>query len=137
MDMNNIPVFKMAQIRMEWAAQRQRVITQNVTNLNTPDYRPQDIKPLDFKAMARRAASAQAVKVAMTDPAHQPGTIDPAATHRGSPERRTFETSLDGNTAVLEEQMHKLGDSRSKFMMAASLFERNLAILKTALGRGQ
>ncbi len=136
MDMNKMPVFKMAQVRMEWAAQRHRIITQNVTNLNTPDYRPQDIKPLDFKDMARRAA-AQPVKVAMTDPAHQPGTVDPDTTHRGAPDRRTFETSLDGNTAVLEEQMHKLGESRSKFMMAASLFERNLAILKTALGRGQ
>lgn len=137
MDMNKMPLFKMAQLRMEWAAQRHRVISQNVSNLNTPDYRPQDIKPLDFKAMANRAAGVEPVRVAMTNPAHQPGTIDPGARINSRPDRRTFETSLDGNTVVLEEQMHKMGQTRSRHNLAVSLFQRNLAILKTALGGGQ
>ncbi|MBB4286148.1 flagellar basal body rod protein FlgB [Roseospira goensis] len=134
MDLTKMPLFRMAQARMDWAAQRQRVLAQNVGQIDTPGYRPRDVAQPDFKRLATEAAQ-QPVQVAMTNPAHQPGTLpeaDPFDVRRDS---RTFETKLDGNTVVLEEQMQKMGQTRSRFMMAASLFERNIAMLKTAIGR--
>jgi flagellar basal-body rod protein FlgB len=134
MDLTKLPLFRMATSRMEWSAQRHRVLSQNIGQIDTPDYRPRDIKPVDFKDLAQQAAT-QPVRVAMTHPSHEPGTLPEAEPYDAQRQRRSFETSLDGNKVVLEEQMQKMGETRSKYMMAASLFQRNLAMLKTALGR--
>lgn len=36
MDLGNLKVFRMAMTQMDWAAQRQKVLAQNVSNADTP-----------------------------------------------------------------------------------------------------
>lgn len=134
MDLTRMPLFKMAYTRMEWAAQRHRVLAQNVGQVDTPDYRPRDLKPLDFRTLARQAAEPK-VSVAMTNPAHSPGTLPEPDPFRTREQTRSFETTLDGNTVVLEEQMQKIGETKSRYMMAANLFERSKTMLRSALGK--
>jgi flagellar basal-body rod protein FlgB len=71
----------------------------------------------------------------MTDPAHLPGTLPDPSPFDSRTSRRTFETELDGNAVVLEEQMRKIGQTKSRYMVASNLFERNLRMLKAAIGR--
>ncbi|MQX35225.1 flagellar basal body rod protein FlgB [Roseospira navarrensis] len=135
MDLSKFALFRMAQTTMNWSAQRQKVLAQNVAHINTPDYRPKDLKELDFRRMATEAARPEPVRATMTHAAHQPGTREEPGQFAARESRRTFETTLDDNTVVLEEQMRKIGSTKSQFMLATNLFERNLRMLKTALGR--
>ena len=53
MDLNKIPVLKMITTQMDWLNQRQKVISQNIANADTPDYVAHDLAPLDFADLAR------------------------------------------------------------------------------------
>jgi len=135
MDLTNLPFFKMAQTSMDWSAERQRVLAQNVANIDSPDYRPSDVAEPDFKRMVAQTERPKSVRAVMTDPGHQPGTLPEPDRFRARTERRTFETTLDDNGVVLEEQMQKMGETKSRYLMATNLFERNLRMLKAAIGR--
>ena len=49
---------------------------------------------------------------------------------------KSFEESPDGNEVVLEEQMQKVGDTRSQYNTAAQLMQSNMKMLRMALGKG-
>lgn len=132
MDVGNIKLFQMALTKMNWASQRQKLLSQNVVNADTPEYRPQDLKDIDFKRELRRATP---VKVSRTDPNHSKGTIPEVEPFRARDVRRNFEASPDGNQVILEEQMQKVGSTRSDYNIAVTLMQSHMKMLKTALGK--
>lgn len=132
MDLNNLKLFKLAMTRMDWASQRQRILSQNISNADTPDYRPKDLNPVDFKQVLRGAMAAPVV-VARTNPNHLKGTIPEADPFRDMSQRRTFEASPDGNQVVVEEQMQKVSDTRSSYDTAVTLMQANLKMLSIAV----
>lgn len=133
MGVENLKLFQMAMTKMDWASQRQKLLSQNVVNANTPDYRPQDLKEVDFKSALRKATP---VNVTRTNPMHDKGTLPERDTYRNRPVRRNFEASPDGNQVILEEQMQKVGDTRGEYNMAITLMQSHMKMLKIALGKG-
>lgn len=134
MDLSSLRLFNMAMTKMDWAAQRQKVLTQNVVNADTPDYKPRDLKALDFKHVLRDQV--QPVKVARTDPGHIKGTIPEQDPFRSRSLMKSYEESPDGNEVILEEQMQKVGDTRSEYNTAIQLMQSNMKMLRLALGKG-
>jgi flagellar basal-body rod protein FlgB len=132
MDLNSLKLFKMATTRMDWAAQRQKVLSQNVANADTPNYRPKDLKELNFKDVLRSSGAAP-VNVARTNVNHLKGTIPEQDTFRANGERKTFEESPDGNQVVIEEQMQKVGSTRSEYNTAVTLMQVHMRMLTTAV----
>jgi len=53
MDLSKMTIFKMVNKRMDFLSQRQKVLSENVANADTPKYHPKDLKPIDFRAMVR------------------------------------------------------------------------------------
>lgn len=135
MDFDKLAIFRMARMRMDWLAQRQKVLAQNIANADTPGYRAKDVRELNFKRMALDAVDTTP-KTAVTNPAHVSGGLPHVGPYREVTERRTFETSIDGNPIVLEEQMEKMSRSRSSYSLALSLIKKNITMLNTALGKG-
>ncbi len=133
MDVGNLKLFQMALTKMEWASQRQKLLSQNVVNADTPEYQPKDLKDIDFRRELRKAAP---VKVAMTNQGHMKGTLPEVEPYRARDVRRNFEASPDGNQVILEEQMQKVGDTRGDYNIAVTLMQSHMKMLKTALGRG-
>ncbi len=134
MDLQSLKLFQMATTKMEWAAQRQKVLAQNVNNADTPDYKPRDLKKLDFKHMLRDEVAP--VKVVRTDQAHAKGTIPEQDQFRSRSLMKSFEESPDGNEVVLEEQMQKVGETRGEYNTAIQLMQTHMKMLKMALGKG-
>ncbi|MBX7199802.1 MAG: flagellar basal body rod protein FlgB [Rhodospirillaceae bacterium] len=132
MDLDNLKLFKLAMTRMDWATQRQRVLSQNISNADTPDYRPKDLNPVDFKQVLRGQMAAP-VQVARTNPNHLKGTIQEQDKFRDISQRKTFEASPDGNQVVVEEQMQKVSDTRSAYDTAVTLMQANLKMLSIAI----
>lgn len=133
MDLNNLKLFQMAMTKMEWASSRQKVLSQNVANADTPEYKERDLKPLNFKQVLHETAP---VKVTRTDPHHLAGTIPEQQRFNGKADRRTFEQSPDGNKVVIEEQMQKVGDTRGDYTTAVTLMQAQMRMFKTAIDKG-
>ncbi len=132
MDLNNLKLFKMAMTRMDWATQRQRVLSQNISNADTPDYRPKDLNALNFKQVLR-GEMAPHVAVARTNANHLKGTIPEQEKFRDIGQRKTFEASPDGNQVVVEEQMQKVSDTKSAYDTAVTLMQANFKMLSIAV----
>jgi flagellar basal-body rod protein FlgB len=126
-------VFGMMNEKMAWHAQRQRVLSQNLANADTPDYRARDLAPLSFDDTMRRQS--RQVQLAVTDPQHV--TLPQSSGRFDVDEAETvYETSLDGNAVVLEEQMMKMGENAGDYNLATSIYRKYLAMHRAALGRG-
>jgi flagellar basal-body rod protein FlgB len=135
MDLNSLKLFKMALTRMDWAAQRQKVLAQNISNADTPDYRPKDLKQVNFKEVLKGEMDIR-VPVTRTDARHLKGTIPEAEPFREAGIRKTFEESPDGNQVVIEEQMQKVSDTRSDYNTAVQLMQTHMKMLRIAVKGG-
>ena len=135
MDLASLKLFKMALTRMDWASQRQKLLAQNISNADTPHYQPKDVKDLNFKQMLKGELVAR-VPVSRTDPGHLKGTIPEQEHFRSLGQRKTFEESPDGNQVVVEEQMQKVGDTRSSYDTAITIMQANLKMLSMAVKGG-
>lgn len=129
---DKLSVIALAKGRMDWVAKRQEVLSENIVNANTPKYVPSDLKGFDFKSVLNQTQAP--VQVAVTNARHvQPVVADPQQVIR---DKKTFESSPDGNAVVLEEQLAKMGEAKTAYDTAASLFQKQFKMLRTALGKG-
>lgn len=137
MDLQKLSFFQIAQERMDWLAQRQKVVSQNLANANTPGYEAKDLKEIDFKSALSRtlARETQSIPATRTDPAHLTGSLPQAGPYRTETERRPFEYTLDKNGVDVEEQMEKAASNRSAYELASNLVLKNLSLIRTAIGR--
>lgn len=128
---DKLSVVTLAKSRMDWVARRQEVLSDNIANANTPKFVPSDLKPYDFKDVLNQTVPA--VQVAATNAKHiTPQIADPQKVMRT---KKTFESSADGNSVVLEEQMAKVAEGKSAYDTAASLFQKQFKMIRTALGK--
>lgn len=131
MDLSQIPLFAMLRGRLGYLSERQQVIAQNVANSDTPRFTPKDLKPFSFEAQVQ----SQAVSAAsVTHPGHIPLNRSGGGLTSGwNPvDQRDSETSLDGNSVVLEEQMMKLSDARMNYDAAIGFYQKSLGLLRMA-----
>ena len=136
MDLQNLGLFRMAKTKLDWLAQRQKVLAQNIANANTPDYRAKDLRELDFAKEIKSVMEPQ-VQVAQTDARHLPGTLPTRGPFYEDSHGKPYEESIDGKRVVLEEQMEKVGKVKGEYTLALNLFQKNVKMMKTALGKGQ
>ena len=139
MDLANIPLFSMLRGRLGYLSEREKVISQNVANSDTPGFRPSDLKPFSF-ASQLKAATSQAGVQAMTQPGHMQAPNAHGNMAGVKPIRAAdSETTLDGNGVVLEEEMMKMTDARMNYDAAISFYQKSLGMLRSAMrapGRG-
>lgn len=130
MDITQIPLFSMLRGKLGYLSEKQRLIAQNVANAETPGYRPQDLKPFNFQSQIQMAQSSGGL--ATTNSGH----IAMATTASGSrfKAKRTedSETTLDGNSVVLEEEMLKMSDARMNYDAAIGFYQKSLNLLRMA-----
>ncbi len=133
MDIGDIPLFSMLRSRLGYLSERQKLIAQNVANSETPGYAPRDLKPYDFAAHMKLATSG-AGTVAVT----QPGHMQPQGQRTGagggfkSQKTKDSETTLDGNSVVLEEEMLKMTEARMSYDAAIGFYQKSLNLLRMA-----
>lgn len=126
----DLPLLSQIKGRLSWLDERQRVIAENVANADTPGYVGRDLnQPADFAA-ALRGGAGGGVQMVRTSAMH----IAPA----GSTARfeahtaPDSETTLDGNSVVVEEQMLKMAESRMAYDAAIGLYQKSMQMLRMA-----
>ena len=136
MPISNIPLFAMLRTRMQWHQERQRVLSENVANADTPGFRARDLVPPKFDRMMPR--STPGITLVRTDGSHQSGANSGLSggssfeTVRGSGQ----EIRPTGNAVSLEDEMIKVAANQMDYQAATALYTRSLGLIKTALGRG-
>ena len=136
MAVDDIPLFGLLKGRLGYLGQRQRLISQNVANADTPGYAGRDLKPFTFQEAMKAQASPGGVAPLRTSAMHLPGTAKTGSvwTSRMSPDS---ETTLDGNSVVLEEQMLKMAESRANYDAAVGFYQKSLGLIRMAARRPQ
>jgi flagellar basal-body rod protein FlgB len=130
MDYSKLTLFHGLAERMRYIAERQGVLAQNIANVNTPGYIAKDLKPVDFaKVLTHHEAK---LGMAITNPGH----VQPAlqSNFQEVKKKRSFETTINGNNVVLEEQMQKLSENDGNFQQTSALYKKMVGLVKLATG---
>ncbi|MBI1361608.1 MAG: flagellar biosynthesis protein FlgB [Alphaproteobacteria bacterium] len=132
----NMTIFTMMKARLQELGERQKVISENVANVSTPGFTPSDVDETSFsKTLARMAGHAGAgpgrTQMLTSDPGHMtaPRVSSVGVTTMKAPDS---ETTLDGNSVVVEEQMMKVAETRTEFETMVGLYQKSLGLLRLA-----
>ena len=130
MSFSDIPLLQMIKGRMGYVTARQRLISENVANADTPHYAPRDLTPFSFAQVLKPRLDG----LTRTDPAHiaAGGRNADAATPFKTALAPDSESRLDGNQVVLEEQMAKMSAARIDFEAAIDSYQSSMNMISTA-----
>lgn len=135
MSIQNIGLFKAIGAKIGYLDTRQKIIAQNIANADTPGYRPSDLTPIDFGQVLKDLdGQKMSVRIDVTNPLHmpQPGVV---ASTNPNEQKKTYEVAPAENAVILEEQMLKATQNQVDFNLAVNLYQKNLNLIRTALGR--
>jgi flagellar basal-body rod protein FlgB len=137
MTLDDISIFATLKNRLNYLADRQQLIAQNVANSDTPGFTPMDLKPFTAPGHGSQAQLALApVAATLTSPMH---IAPPPPSGLAGPDKPVTapdsETTLDGNSVVLEEEMVKMSQARTDYDAAVSFYEQSLNLIQTAAKR--
>ncbi len=130
MPISQIPIFSMLRTRMQWHQERQQLLSENVSNANTPQFKPRDLAPPDLNG----GQSSTGVTMARTSPNHMAG-IGAGAGQFKLDGRSDFEVRPAGNAVNLEDEMLKVAANQMDYQAATALYARGLGLIKSALGK--
>lgn len=132
MDYSQIRLMAMLKTSMAYLSERQDIISQNISNANTPGYKAKELKKLDFEKLAQ--AESRRLAMRATSPSHTPGTRDLSPHFREIKQKKTYETTPVKNSVSLEEQSARMAVNNADFQMTTNLYHKTVAMFKIALG---
>ncbi len=135
MNLAEIPLFAMLRGRLGHLSERQRVIAQNVANSDTPGYRASDVKPFNFHVAGANGVAATVPTQAVTQAGHMVAPHSrkgPAGGPFKTTKTQSSETTLDGNSVVLEEEMLKMAEARMSYDAAIGFYQKSLGLIRLA-----
>ena len=134
MSINDLPVLSALRTKMQWHQERQRVLSENVSNSDSPNFRPRDLVEPKFDRSGAATGTMGPLALAKTSASHL--TPSGAPSSFGQNKNTGFETRPAGNAVNLEEEMLKVSANQMDYAAVTSLYSKSLHLLKTAIGRG-
>lgn len=122
----DVPVLAVLRQSIGFNAERQRVLAENVANANTPGYTARDLDVDAFHDALRSEMQARRTGgggINMQSGTREWSTID-------SPDSQT---TVNGNSVVLEEQMVRANQTRIEYETALSLYKKSLSLMRMAI----
>jgi flagellar basal-body rod protein FlgB len=138
MTTDKIGLFQAMNAKMQYLDQRQKVISQNIANADTPHYQAKDLGKLDFGTVLDKVSSSSkvpAVSIATTDKGHIGFNGNMGADPKVRKDKITYEVSPDKNGVIVEEQMVKANDVQMNYSLMLNLYKSNMDMMRTSLGR--
>ncbi len=131
MDLSRLSLFSFITQRMTWLGERQKLLTENVANADTPGFVSRDLKKFDVAAAGRAAAGR--VELAVSNPAHASGTR--SSTAFATQKNKPLETTISGNTVSLDQELMKAADTAMDYQLVTNLYRKQLGMLRSVLSR--
>lgn len=126
---------------MRHLSERQRVVSQNIANSETPGYKSREVEAPDFSDLlaetggGRSAARVARPRITLTSGMSALGAHQPESGHVKL-DGDISEVKPDGNNVTLEDQLLKMGQIQTDFATMTNLYRKQMSLMKTALGRG-
>jgi len=135
MPINDLPTLSILRTKMQWHQERQRVLSENVSNSNTPNFKPRDLVEPKFEAGSGAVSGgAPSLPMMRTSTGHvATAEADPTFDQNG---RVGFQTRPSGTAVSLEDEMLKVSANQMDYAAVTSLYSKSLHLLKTAIGKG-
>lgn len=131
MDTTASPFFSLLRAQLDHLGTRQKLIAENIANATTPGFTPRDTDETAFAQAMASFSSSNTLAVARTDPGHLGGASAAAISKViSSPDG---ETTLDGNSVVLEDQMMKAAETRMGYETSLALYQKGLDLVRLAI----
>ncbi|WP_298675599.1 flagellar basal body protein [uncultured Sphingomonas sp.] len=123
--------------QMQTLSERQRAISQNIANSETPGYKSRAVADADFSDLVRSNGSVTVAKprVELTTAMKGLGARQPIGNSLML-DRDISETKPDGNNVTLEDQLLRMSETQADFTAMTNLYRKQIQLLKTALGKG-
>ncbi len=142
--LDSIALFKGMGQRMDHLAYRQRVISQNIMNADTPDYRAHRVEEPNFKkTMSRymRGASISGteskISAEKTNDKHMSEKMSVGRQPEGELAKETYEAAPSDNAVIIEEEMIKSSQTSGQYNLMINLYRRHQGMLNSALARSR
>ena len=134
MSINDLPVLSALRTKMQWHQERQRVLSENVANSDTPNFKPKDLVEPVFDKSGASVGSAGTLPMLRTSSSHMASSEGGGQSF--DPDRKEkFQTRPAGNSVDLEDQMLKASANQMDYAAVTSLYSKSLHLLKTAIGK--
>ncbi|MEM8987131.1 MAG: flagellar basal body rod protein FlgB [Pseudomonadota bacterium] len=138
MGVADVPLLAALKSKMSFLNARNKVLTENIANADTPNYAARDISAPDFGAVLGDATGAvRAGKSAMrvSDARH----MAPASVRGGYDVEEAPDAggSVSGNRVSLESQIMKVAETQTDYQTASSLYKKSLNMLRLAISGAQ
>ncbi len=117
MSISDTPYFALLRARLDFLGDRQRLIAENIANASTPGFTPRDVDAAAFDKAMERASK-------------HGGDVTRVSARTIS--RPDSETTLDGNSVVLEDQAMRAMETRMQFETGLSLYQKGLQLMRMA-----
>ena len=134
MSISDLPVLSALRTKMQWHQERQRVLSENVSNSDTPNFKPRDlVEPKFTPTGASASGSMGSLAMMRTSTSH---LAQSGGGESFSPDGKGgFETRPAGNAVNLEDEMLKVSANQMDYAAVTSLYSKSLHLLKTAIGK--
>lgn len=117
MSIGDSPYFALLRARLDFLGDRQKLIAENIANASTPGYTPRDLDSAAFeRAIERATKSGDASHIRSARAVSRPDS----------------ETTMDGNSVVLEDQAMRAMETRMSFETGLSLYQKGLQLMRMA-----
>jgi flagellar basal-body rod protein FlgB len=135
MSISDLPVLSALRTKMQWHQERQRVLSENVSNSDTPNFKARDLVEPKFDSAGAATGTVGSLAMMRTSASHiaPPGG---GGQSFGQDRKAGFQTRPAGNAVSLEEEMLKVSANQMDYAAATSLYSKSLHLLKTAIGKG-
>ncbi len=135
MTIENISLFQAMNAKMNYLTERQKVISQNIANADTPNYVSQDLAKADFsKILSNVDKNKMHVSLDSSNPNHL-AAPNQSPNPKAGINKAPYEVKPDGNSVTIEEQMVKSNDVQMNYALMINLYRDSADMIKTSLGR--
>jgi flagellar basal-body rod protein FlgB len=122
----DIGLFSMAERKLDWIDTRQKQLSQNIANADTPGYKSRDIAA--FSSVLDQFD----ITPTRTSPLHLVGL----SSHLPGSKLLQEERAPDGNEVSLEGEMTKVAQDDTSQALVGNLWKSYMGMFMTALGKG-
>ncbi len=134
MSINDLPVLSVLRTKMQWHQERQRVLSENVSNSDTPNFKPRDLVQPKFDSTGASAGAVGSLAMMRTATGHN--APSDGGQSFALDRKASFQTRPAGNAVNLEDEMLKVSANQMDYAAVTSLYSKSLHLLKTAIGKG-